>query len=138
MKLGKMKKSVYLVLLMSMLLTIGCTSKKDNNSTVNTYEQKQKEEKIRLYSELNGMWTAENGDYFNIYDGNGEWYYVDYSLGEETGTKTYVFFKDNYCAIENNISISYLENGDCEGNFVVLLSEDGKTFEYEGTVFTRE
>ena len=97
-----------------------------------SYEEQQKQ----LFNRFRGKWTNDNGDWFRIYE--EEKYPLQYSLGEESGNEIHVFFRDGMYAIDNSISISYLGNGDCELSFVVLLAEDGQSFEYDGTVFYRE
>ncbi len=97
-----------------------------------SYEEQQQQ----LFTRLSGVWTSENGDYFKIYQ--EERYVLEYSIGEDKGTETPIYFRDGIRAIVNNISIYYAAGGDAETGFTVLLAEDGQSFTYEDAVFCRE
>lgn len=125
-----------LILILILVVLVGCSSKKENNSSNPQGNSKYAEEQADLYEKLNGRWVAENGDYFNIY--KEDYCIVEYSLGENKGRETRIEFQDGMYAKENNIAIIYRGMGDCSEKFLVLLAEDGKSFVYDDVIFEKE
>lgn len=147
---------IAMVLLVAVLTVVGCSSVNNdtdlkvggdssqtaggtsvNNDKDGTGSKENKlsyeEEQRELFIKLNGLWTGDNGDYFNIYEGDN--YILEYSVGGNSGEKTPVYFQDGVRAEANRMSITYRGKGDCTEGFEITLAEDGLSFEYGDYVF---
>ena len=97
-------------------------------------ERRRQEQQDALYERLAGTWVSEKGGYFTISREDGV--NVEYCLDGRKESIRGVIPEDFYCAIENNIHLSYFD-GPFTAGLLVLLAEDGKSFEYEGEQFFR-
>lgn len=96
--------------------------------------KKRQEQQDALYEKLAGTWISEKGGYFTISRDDGV--NVEYCLDGKKKSIRGVIPEDYYCAIENNIHLSYFD-GPFTAGLLLLLAEDGKSFAYEGEQFFR-
>jgi len=101
----------------------------------NEHARKREEEQKEIFGKLEGLWVCEDGDYIHVYEEKG--YVLEYSVNDEQGKESQVYFQDNIYAKENNMGVFY-NDGLWEQGFAVVLSEDGSSFEYLDKIFVRE
>jgi len=101
----------------------------------NEHLRKHKEEQRKLFEIFEGLWVCEDGDYIRVYE--DESYVLEYSVYDEQGKESQVYFKGNIYAKENNIGVFY-NDGLWEQGFSGVLSEDGRSFEYNDKIFVHE
>jgi len=97
--------------------------------------RKREEEEKEIFGKLEGLWVCEDGDYIRVYE--DESYTLEYSVNDEQGKESSIYFKGNIYAKENNMGVFY-NDGLFEVGFTVVLSEDGSSFEYLDKIFVHE